>query len=84
MSKKQKLLEKILNSQKNIRFDELVLLAQYFGFETDRINGSHHQMRHRTLAIKLNIQPNQEKAKAYQVRQLIEYIETLGLGLEDE
>jgi hypothetical protein len=83
MSKKQKLFLKILNSQKNLRFEELVLLAQYMGFELERIKGSHHHMFHPILQIKLNLQPLDEKAKPYQVKQLLSYIEKFAILLED-
>jgi predicted RNA binding protein YcfA (HicA-like mRNA interferase family) len=84
MSKKQKLLEKALNNQRNLRFEELLLLAQYLGFELIRTKGSHHMLTHRRLEITLNLQPKDNQAKAYQVLQLIEYLEEFGLGLEDE
>ena len=84
MSKKQKLFQKIVNSQKNVRFDDLVLLAQYLGFEIKEINGSHHQFRHSVLKAQLNFQPNRDQAKSYQVRQLLKLIEELGIQLEDE
>ncbi len=84
MSKKQKLLLKLSNSQKNVRFDDLVLLATYLGFEIKEINGSHHQLRHPALKAQLNFQPNRDQAKTYQVRQLLKLIEELGIQLEDE
>jgi predicted RNA binding protein YcfA (HicA-like mRNA interferase family) len=84
MSKKQKLLLRLSNNQKNVRFDDLVLLAQYLGFEIIEINGSHHQFRHPILKAKLNFQPNRDQAKTYQVRQLLKLIEELGIQLEDE
>jgi predicted RNA binding protein YcfA (HicA-like mRNA interferase family) len=55
MSKKQKLLEKALNNQKNLRFEELLLLAQYLGFEFVRTKGSHHMLAHTRLEITLNL-----------------------------
>ena len=43
---KKKLLKKILGGSKNIRFSEVVKLANAFGFKLDRINGSHHIFAH--------------------------------------
>jgi len=42
MSKKRKLLEKILTGTKNVSFDDMVTLIEAFGFRLSRINGSHH------------------------------------------
>ena len=41
MSKKRKLLEKVLSGSKNLQFDDLVTLVEAFGFSLSRINGSH-------------------------------------------
>jgi len=41
MTKKRKLLEKVLAGSKNIQFNELVALVEAFGFTLSRINGSH-------------------------------------------
>jgi predicted RNA binding protein YcfA (HicA-like mRNA interferase family) len=84
MSKKQKLFQSVVNSQKNLRFEDLILLAQYLGFELIRIKGSHHHFYHSTFQIKLNLQPNNNNAKPYQVKQLLGYIEEFGISLEDE
>ncbi|MBF6594333.1 MAG: type II toxin-antitoxin system HicA family toxin [Thermaceae bacterium] len=45
MSKKRKLLQKLLRGSKNVRFDELLALALGFGFTLDRASGSHHCWR---------------------------------------
>ena len=84
MSKKQKLLEQVMNSQKNVRFDDLVLLATYFGFALERVTGSHHLMRHQTLSLKLNVQSVKGQAKPYQVRQLLVIAEQHQLRIEEE
>jgi predicted RNA binding protein YcfA (HicA-like mRNA interferase family) len=41
----RKLLEKILNGSKNIKFNDFIKLVIGFGFELDRINGSHHILK---------------------------------------
>jgi hypothetical protein len=38
MTKKRKLLEKILSGSKNIQFDELVTLVEAFGFTLSRVS----------------------------------------------
>jgi predicted RNA binding protein YcfA (HicA-like mRNA interferase family) len=65
MSKKRKLLEKILTGSKNIRFDELVTLVGAFGFTLSRINGSHHIFTHPEVPEIVNLQNKQGKAVPY-------------------
>jgi predicted RNA binding protein YcfA (HicA-like mRNA interferase family) len=84
MTKKRKLLEKILAGSKNIQFDELVALAEAFGFRLSRINGSHHIFNHSTVPAILNLQNRKGKAVPYQVRQFLAIIEEYALTLEDE
>jgi predicted RNA binding protein YcfA (HicA-like mRNA interferase family) len=82
--KKQKLLQKLLSGNKNVRFSEAVALAEAFGFQLDRINGSHHIFIHEKIPELLNIQNVKGKAKPYQVRQMLQLIETHNLQLEGE
>jgi predicted RNA binding protein YcfA (HicA-like mRNA interferase family) len=84
MSKKRKLLEKILTGSKNIRFDELVTLVEAFGFTLSRVNGSHHIFTHPEISEIVNLQNKQGKAIPYQVRQFLSLIEQYALTLEDE
>jgi predicted RNA binding protein YcfA (HicA-like mRNA interferase family) len=84
MSKKRKLLEKILTGSKNIRFDELVTLVEAFGFTLSRVNGSHHIFTHPEISEIVNLQNKQGKAVPYQVRQFLSLIEQYALTLEDE
>jgi predicted RNA binding protein YcfA (HicA-like mRNA interferase family) len=70
-----------------LRFAELVALAEAFGFELDRIDGSHHVFVHPRAQRPLPLQPdgNMAKgtmAKGYQVRQLLKLVDDLGLTLE--
>ena len=52
----------------------------------DRTSGSHHIFVHRHVAgLRLNLQPDKGgQTKIYQLRQLLEAMETNGLRLEDE
>jgi hypothetical protein len=78
VSKRDKLLEKIIlgDSDNNIPFDPLCNLLEYLGFE-HRIRGSHHIFIKEGIPEAINIQPQDGKAKSYQVAQiraiLIEY-----------
>ncbi|KAM3096256.1 type II toxin-antitoxin system HicA family toxin [Phormidesmis sp. 146-35] len=82
MSKKRKLLEKILAGSKNIQFDELVSLIEAFGFTLSRISGSHHIFTHPDIPEIVNIQNKKGKAIPYQVHQFIILIEEYALTLE--
>ena len=82
--KKQKLLQKVLAGSKNIRFAEIVALAEAVGFELQRVSGSHHIFLHADLDEMLNLQDVKGEAKAYQVRQLIKLIEKHDLKLRED
>ena len=84
MSKKRKLLEKILTGSKNIQFNELVTLVEAFGFTLSRINGSHHIFTHPEIPEIVNLQNKKGKAVPYQVRQFLSLVEQYALTLEDE
>jgi predicted RNA binding protein YcfA (HicA-like mRNA interferase family) len=78
----EKLLEKALNSPQNLRFAEALKLAQAFGFQVARVRGSHHILRRPGVPELLNFQNAGGKAKPYQIKQLIEIVETYNLSLE--
>ncbi|NWG17603.1 MAG: type II toxin-antitoxin system HicA family toxin [Chloroflexi bacterium] len=84
MAKKRKLLKKILSGSKNIRFDELVMMLEAFGFMLDRVTGSHHIYVHPDVPRPFPVQEVQGQAKPYQIRQFLKLIETYNLQLEDE
>ncbi|MFN2343752.1 MAG: hypothetical protein ABR542_10370 [Desulfonatronovibrio sp.] len=70
-TKYQKLLFMVLRglSDKNVAFDDLRKLLLKMGFE-ERIKGSHHNFRKAGVVEKINLQKDDGKAKAYQVRQV--------------
>jgi len=75
MSQRQKLIAKILTgtADTNIGFDEMCGLLKSLGFEI-RIKSSHHIFYKTDINEIINIQPNGNKAKAYQVKQIREII----------
>lgn len=83
MGKYEKLLLQILTgaSDSNIAFDELRHLLLRFGFE-ERQRGSHHVFRKEGIEEKINLQRDDGKAKAYQVRQVRAVIVKYKLGGE--
>jgi HicA toxin of bacterial toxin-antitoxin, len=83
MSKYDKLLLQILRgtSDANISFNDLCQLLRRLGFE-ERTRGSHHMFRRAGVEEKINLQRDNGKAKAYQVRQVRAVILKYRLGGE--
>jgi hypothetical protein len=83
MTRPKKTFEKILNGTKSIRFEDFIGLAEAFGFELDRIQGSHHIFSHPSVPWPLNIQNRKNEAKPYQIKQFMDMIEEFGLKMKD-
>lgn len=79
----RKLLQKALNSPQSLRFSEVLKLAAAFGFQLDRISGSHHIFKRAGIPELLNLQNVGGMAKPYQVRQLLKLVEKHNLSLGD-
>ncbi len=79
--KKRKLLKKIIDNPKNIRFDEIVSLIKSFGFKRSRTTGSHHIFVHTMVKELVNLQNVNGMAKPYQIRQFLKLIEKYNLTL---
>ncbi len=84
MSKKQKLLQQILNNSKNVSFNDMLKLIEAFGFKLSRVNGSHHIFSRADIHELVNIQNVKGKAKPYQIQQFLTLVEKHNLSLEDE
>jgi len=71
MASSQKLLDQILraNADANVSFSGLVQLLKRLGFE-ERVKGSHHIFTREGIQEILNLQPNGNKCKPYQVKQV--------------
>lgn len=80
----RKLLQRIVAQPHNTRFGDLQTLAEYFGFLLVRVKGSHHIYEHIATGEQLNLQNVKGKAKPYQIRQLINLIESGIIALEDD
>ncbi len=85
MSKIDKIREKILlgYSDANIDFDDLCKLMTSLGF-VERISGSHHIFSRTGIEEIINLQPKQNKAKPYQVKQVRNIILKYRLGADHE
>jgi predicted RNA binding protein YcfA (HicA-like mRNA interferase family) len=82
MGKKDKILTKAKKSPENLTFNELCSLAEHAGFEFRNQTGSHKIYKHPTIKKMLNLQPDKNdksKAKKYQIKQLIAYIDDFNL-----
>jgi virulence-associated protein VapD len=81
VTKHDDLLARILrgSSDANIPFDDLRQLLRRLGFE-ERTRGSHHMFRKAGVEEKINLQRDDSKAKAYQVRQVRAIILKYKLG----
>ncbi len=75
MSKFEKLAQKVLSgsSDRNIDFNDLCSLLESLGFE-NRIKGSHHIYYKEGVDEIINLQTFNNKAKAYQVKQVRELL----------
>ncbi len=78
---KPKFLQRIILNQHNIKFNDIVILMESFGFMLDRINGSHHIFKHLDISVLINLQKVKDEVKPYQVRQLLKIIEKYNLKL---
>lgn len=84
MGKYEKLFDKILRgtSDHNLDFTDFCTLLKRLGFQ-ERIKGSHHIFYRENITEVINIQPNNSKAKAYQVKQIRNLIIKYKLGEND-
>ena len=81
--KLRKLLLRAINAPQNLRFAELLTLANAFGYTLDRVSGSHHILVHPATARPLNVQNFHGKAKPYQVQPFLRDIEEFQLTLSE-
>ena len=55
MTKKRKLIQKLLSGSKNIRFSEAQAAIEAFGFQLTRVSGSHHIYTHPAVPELINL-----------------------------
>ena len=81
---KRKLLRRLQSGAvHNVRFGDMWTLVEAFGYHLSRINGSHHIFVHPNVPELLNLQEVGGKAKPYQIRQFLKYVELYNLIMED-
>lgn len=81
--KRHKLLQKILQSQKNVRFADFVNLVEGFGFVHARTNGSHQIFNSPKVKELVNLQNVNGEVKPYQIKQFLSVVEKYNLILEE-
>ena len=78
------LFEKAKNNPRGLRFDEVKRLCKCIGMRCDRVKGSHFIYKMDEPFFLLSIQRMKDgKVKAYQVRQLVDFIEENNLDIKD-
>ncbi len=80
----QKLLNKIINNPKNVRFRDMIILVEKFGFVHDRTKGSHHIFVHPDIPDLLNLQNSNGEVKPYQIKQFLSLVEQYNLSLQED
>ena len=73
MSKKEKLLELLKNSSKNVTFGDIRKLLELEGFDLDRITGSHHIFKRDEIVLVIPVHNN--RVKSVYVKRVAELIE---------
>jgi len=79
----KKILSKILQGNKNIRFNEMTSLVKAYGFCLSRVSGSHHIFISRQVKEIVNIQNVGGKVKPYQVKQFLVLVERYNLKMAE-
>ena len=84
--RREKILKKMKRNPKNVRFKQICLMAEVFGFTQRKGKGSHTIFIRKDLGVLLNFQNIRGNVKPYQVKQFIKVVEQYGLieeGSED-
>lgn len=71
MASKDKLLKKIANNPKNVKFEDLKKLLQWYGFLHVSTHGSHHKFKKEGKSIVL---PYKKPVKEIYIKQILELL----------
>ena len=80
---KRKLLARLLNNRKNVRYNDFVILVEAFDFRHMRTEGSHNIYKNEAVSEIINIQNEKGEAKPYQIKQFLAIVEKYNLRMED-
>ncbi len=79
----RKLLQRLRDGHlQDVRFKDVLRLAEAMGFELTRVSGSHYLLTHPQHEAQLNLQDARGEAKPYQMRQLLALADEYDLKLE--
>jgi predicted RNA binding protein YcfA (HicA-like mRNA interferase family) len=81
VSQLDKLIRRFLDGQK-LSFADFQSVLEAYGWQLERVRGSHHIYRHKDAPRPLPIEPDGKDARAYQLRQARAMIERHGLDRE--
>ena len=84
MNRRRLLRRLVQGALRNVSFNDMVSLAEGFGFQQVRVSGSHHIFSHADVPGQINLQSVRGEAKPYQIRQFLRVVERYNLGLEDD
>jgi predicted RNA binding protein YcfA (HicA-like mRNA interferase family) len=86
MARMEKLLLRTRNNQRDVRFSDLLMLVEAFGYVPIRQRpGSHRRYVHPATGEYLNLQPDVHgKAKPYQVAQFLEQVDRRTMRQESD
>ncbi len=73
MDKREKLLDKLRNSPKNVTFADVRKLLLQEGFSLERITGSHHVFKRNEITFAIPVHKN--RVKSVYVKRVVEIIE---------
>jgi predicted RNA binding protein YcfA (HicA-like mRNA interferase family) len=77
MTQRQKLLQKIRNHPKGVRFEDLETLLAYYGYTLVRVSGSHHRYQ-RQGAPPITLSRHAPHAHSAAVEEVLRILEALG------
>ena len=81
MGKAAKVLETAKQNPAGVSFSDLQTLVEAAGFSLKRTKGSHHMYSRPGTVEMVNLQKDGAKAKAYQVKQVLDLIEKYGIEI---
>ena len=79
---KHKMLQKIYNNNKNVKFSDFILIVEAFGFFLMRSKGSHFIYKNSSINEWINLQTKDGEAKPYQIKQFLSLVEKYRLEME--
>jgi predicted RNA binding protein YcfA (HicA-like mRNA interferase family) len=80
VTRREKLVERVMSGGAPVRFAELITVAEWHGFRRARTRGSHVLLVHQSTGALLSLQADGQYAKRYQVDQFRGLVRRYNLG----